>query len=454
MLNSFVYHHSPIWAQESLLTCKSALRNLLREGATFGAMTADVTDSQWWSERELRACQSPLLRTIVESAALDVPWYRERYRSLALDFATLRFPQALEELPLLTRNDVREAGRELISERKHGPLFAASTSGTSGTPLCLYQDLPAINWENAFIWRQLTWAGLRRGDRRAWMRGDMIVPATQRTPPYWRLNRAENMLMLSSYHLSEAAAPAYLDSLTRFDPVVIQAYPSSIGFLATWMANAGIRYRGESLRGIVTSSETLAADTRENIEAAFGHRVFDWYGQGERVAAIGTCESGRHHLLTDYSFVELLPAEDGLFELVGTGFNNRAMPLIRYRCGDFVRPAPAEERCGCGRSFPLIAEVLGRIDDAVKLPDGRSIGRLDHVFKGLTGILEAQIRQDRLNAVTLLVVPDTTFNDRLRDQLLDNTRERLGPEVAVEVRLVDAVPRTRNGKLKGVVCEV
>ncbi len=286
------------------------------------------------------------------------------------------------------------------------------------------------------------------------MRGDMIVPATQEKPPYWRVNRAENMLMLSSYHLSESGAPAYLDSLSRFDPVVIQAYPSSVGFLATWMLSAGTRYRGSSLRGIVTSSETLSDVRRREIESAFGCRVFDWYGHFERVAAIGTCEQGRHHLLSDYSYVEMLPADDGLFELVGTGFNNVSMPLIRYRCGDLVRPAPATERCACGRSFPLIEQIVGRVDDSVKLPDGRSIGRLDHLFKGVEGILEAQIRQDRLDALTMLVVPSATFSDRTRETLQNNTRYRLGDGIALEIQLVESIPRTRNGKFKGVVCNV
>jgi phenylacetate-CoA ligase len=355
---------------------------------------------------------------------------------------------------LITKADVRDGGKSFISERKPGTLFPGSTSGTTGTPLTLYQDLPAINRENAFVWRQLTWAGLRRGDRRAWLRGDMIVPARQRKPPYWRLNRAENMLMLSSYHLSESAATAYVDSLARFDPVVIQAYPSSIGFLATWMRNAGIHYSGKSLRGIVTSSETLEDAQRRKIENAFGCRVFDWYGQFERVAAIGTCEQGRYHLLSDYSFVEMLPAGDGLFELAGTGFNNMSMPLIRYRCGDYVIPAPAKERCACGRAFPLIEHIIGRVDDSIKLPDGRSIGRLDHIFKGVEGILEAQIRQDVSDAVTLLVVPSPTFDNRNRDTLQSNTRERLGEEINFEIRLVDAIPRTKNGKFKGVVCNV
>ena len=454
MFTSFAYRHSPIWAQELLTSAQSSLRNAMREGRAFETVAAQVHESQWWSEQELRDFQARKLRTILESATRHVPYYRNKYRPLGLDFEEMELPEAVASLPLITKADVRKGGKSLISERKQGPLFSGSTSGTTGAPLTLYQDLAAINRENAFIWRQLTWAGLRRGDRRAWMRGDMIVPATQEKPPYWRVNHAENMLMLSSYHLSESSAPAYLDALTRFDPVVIQAYPSSIGFLATWMRSAGSRYRGSSLRGIVTSSETLSDAPRREIESVFGCRVFDWYGHFERVAAIGTCEHGRHHLLSDYSYVEMLPADDGLFELVGTGFHNLSTPLIRYRCGDFVRPASATGRCACGRSFPLIEEVIGRVDDSIKLVDGRSVGRLDHLFKGVEGILEAQIRQDRVDAITMLVVPSATFNDRTRETLENNTRYRLGEGIALEIRLVDAIPRTRNGKFKGVVCNI
>ena len=426
----------------------------MRDGPTFEAMAAQADVSQWWSGRELRTFQSRKLRAIVEAAARDVPYYRNRYRPFALDFERPDFLLRFGELPSIGKADVREGGRSFISETKRGPLFSGSTSGTTGAPLGLFQDLAAINRENAFIWRQLAWAGLRRGDRRAWMRGDMIVPAAQKTPPYWRFDRSENMLMLSSYHLSEAGAPGYLDTLTRFDPVVIQAYPSSIGFLATWMLSSGVRYRGPSLRGVVTSSETLPRDRRREIERAFGSRVFDWYGQFERVAAIGTCERGRHHLLSDYSYVEMLPAGDGLFELVGTGFNNRSMPLIRYRCGDLVRPAPVGESCACGRSFPLIDEVIGRADDPIKLPDGRSVGRLDHLFKGVEGILEAQIRQERPDRLSILLVPSTGFSDRTRTSLRANVSHRLGDGIALEIRVVESIPRSANGKFKAVVCTV
>ncbi len=48
-------------------------------------------------------------------------------------------------------------------------------------------------------------------------------------------------------------------------------------------------------------------------------------------------------------------------ELVVTGFNNPAFPLIRYRTGDVV--VRGEPGCSCGRSYTMISEIEGRIQD-------------------------------------------------------------------------------------------
>ena len=114
------------------------------------------------------------------------------------------------------------------------------------------------------------------------------------------------------------------------------------------------------------------------------------------------------------------------------------MNVGRVGSGVVVRPGAPGERCACGRSFPLIDQVIGRVDDPVKLTDGRSVGRLDHIFKGLDGILEAQIRQDRRDAVAILVVPGTGFGDRARQALLRNARERLGDEEPPRFLRIDA----------------
>src|SRR5258708_30214664 len=155
----------------------------MREGRAFRAQAAQVDESQWWWCHEWSDFQSSRLRAIVSAAARDVPYYRHRYAGLGLDFERAVYPDAMARLPLLDKGDVREGGRSLRSNLARGPLFAGSTSGTTGAPLRLDQDLAAINRENAFIRRQLAWAGLRRGERRAWMPGRMIPPPSQRDPP-------------------------------------------------------------------------------------------------------------------------------------------------------------------------------------------------------------------------------------------------------------------------------
>lgn len=326
------------------------------------------------------------------------------------------------------------------------------TSGSTGTPLRITQDIWAVILEEAFVYRQLHWAGYRNGDRRAWLRGDVVSNGASNNGIYGCRDWWSNTLMLSSYHISSATARSYIDALNNFNPVIIQAYPSSIHALASWMLSNKVRYKGNALRGIVTSSETLEADTQARIEQAFGCRVFDWYGQAERVIAIGTCEHGSRHVLTDYGRVELLPAENGLYELVGTGYNNKAMSLIRYRTGDLVRLS-AKQSCPCGRIFPIVDRVIGRRDKVITLPDGRTIGRLDHVFKGADNVIEGQVVYKGGGHFLLRVVPGPNWSQDDESQLIAKLKARVvGVEAHVDT--VASIPRGANGKFEFVRIEV
>lgn len=436
--------------QSALLSGRSWLRTRLRAGPRFRQVLAEIDLTQWYDAAALRRYQSSWLSRTLTAAAREVPHYRRELATWRPDSDPF---DALSNLPIQDKAVVRAAGRHIFAEG-HAPNFKSATSGTSGAPLALRQTLAAIVREHAMLHRQLLWAGWWPGERHAWLRGDMIVPSRQSAPPFWRSDWTQRQLLLSSYHLSEQAAPSYLEALRVFDPKVIQAYPSSIGYLAAWLQSKGRRYGGRSLRGVVTSSETLGDDVRRCIEQSFGCPVFDWYGQTERVAAIGTCEHGAMHIIDDYSVVELLPAQEGLYEIVGTAFANSSMPLLRYRTGDLVELPPPNETCPCGRSFRLVRRVLGRADDVVKLPDGRRIGRLDHVFKGARGIIEAQIRQEVVDAVAILVVPGADFDPAVARLLESNLRERIGGGIEIAVTIVASLPRTANGKLKGVVCLV
>jgi phenylacetate-CoA ligase len=78
---------------------------------------------------------------------------------------------------------------------------------------------------------------------------------------------------------------------------------------------------------------------------------------------------------------------------------------------------------------------------------------MDPVFKSRSPILEAQIVQDALDHIRLLVVPSADYSDADGAQVAERIRDRLG-DVTVVVDTVPSIPRTANGKLRAVVCAI
>jgi phenylacetate-CoA ligase len=454
VFNSKIYVNSPIWAQELLIAVRGFVRGSLRERGRFDRVLRDLVRTERLSRQELLELQQRRTVAITRHAVNNVPYYRELFRRYGMDPEDVRSIKDLQHIPFLTKADVLREQSDLIAKNIRGPKLAIKTSGSTGTPLTILQNLDAVTRENAFIWRQLLWTGFKRGERRVWLRGDMIVPIDQRDPPYWRFDRTSNMLMMSSYHISDTNFQHYIRALESFDPVLIQAYPSAIALLASFLDSRGKEYEGRSLRAVVTSSETLRPDQRAVVERRLGCRIFDHYGAAERVALICTCEYGNHHLMVDYSYVELIETDDGSVEIVGTGFNNWLMPFLRYRTGDLVVMANDACACLCERHFPLVEQVEGRRDDYIMTADGRKITRLGHVFTGLNNIVEAQLVQDQVGEVCVYVVPKEHFSDTDKAEIRDKVSQRLGSEIRTTIQLVPKIVRGRNGKFRTVVNRV
>ncbi|WP_313703635.1 phenylacetate--CoA ligase family protein [Massilia sp.] len=381
--------------------------------------------------------------------------HRARRIGVAVDADGTRLRRLDPGAALLTKGELQRHPERFLRPRGIKTLLRSTirTSGTSGTPLALVQTLGAVIREEGFVQRQLRWIGYRHGQRRAWIRGDIVCPERPADGRYWCHDWFGRILMMSSYHLSNATMGAYIGALERHDPVVIHAYPSSVGALAAWLGANGRRYRGAALRGVFTSSETLEPDVRGAVEAAFGAPVYDWYGQAERVVAIGTCERGNYHVLTDYGGVELLDLEDGSCELVGTTLNNPAMPLSRYRTGDRVIPGSGAP-CACGRVFPTVKAVIGRQERSVTLPDGRIVARLDRVFQGHErGLLEGQVLYRGDARFVLRVVATEAFGAADEAALIDKFLLRV-PGVEVRVERVPAIARGPNGKYEFIAFEM
>ena len=412
---------------------------------------SEVKEREKMQEDEIREWQTDQLMRVITHAVQHVPYYRRLFQEYGLGESDIQNVDDLVMLPYLEKDTIRKRLSEFLpTNYKKKLLIRGSTSGSTGTPLWLYRTLDSIIKEHAYVWRQFSWAGCKLGERIVALRGDLVVPSSQRNPPFWRYDVPGATLVMSSYHISQSTIPAYLATLRHYNPALIYAYPSAIYLLSKYIVSNDIEYRLPSLRGIVTSSETLFPAQRETIERGMGCKVFDWYGLAERVSFIGTCEWGSYHIFDDYGFTEFIPVGNDRYELVGTGFSNFGMPLIRYRTGDVVQMTD-HKQCGCGRSFRMVHAVEGRLDDMLKLKSGRLIGRVDHIFKGLENIIEAQVLQQTMESILIRLVVDKCFSENTLRKLVSNAKERFGDEVDVQAEIVSEIRRTRTGKFKGVV---
>ncbi len=449
-----IYNMSPVFLQNALLSVYGAKLYYERYYNPDVKYLGNLLKSQWLSERQLQEQQLSSLREILDHSYSTVKYYQDNpiySRALGANYDAT---EVLRSMPVLDKETVRLRPLDFISSRfDPNSLITLNTSGTTGKSLRIYVDHVSRRGSYCFTTRYHQWAGLKNSRHNATFGGRVIVPPNQRSNVFWRYNAAMDNHIFSSYHMSDDYLPYYVEKLQGIRPEYIEAYPSAAYVLAKFLKDRDLA--GINPRAVLTSGETLFDHQRDLIEEVFGCHVFDQYGCTEQALYVSQCEKGTYHVHPEYGIVEILdesdnpvgPAEVG--RVVCTSFMNRAMPLLRYDIGDTAEWG--EGPCSCGRNFPIIKKICGRQDDYLLLPDGRLIGRLDPIFKGIASVKLAQIVQSDISTLELRIVPGRDFNDDDRNIILNEFRKRVGSFITINVMLVDDIPKTNNGKIKSVI---
>lgn len=428
-------------------------RAVARDNTLCAARVRRLLAQERWPAEDLLELRRTLLQRSLAAAIRRIP----AYRNIRLPAGRRDVERVLaEEFPIVSKADLLKCPERFYPPRGgRAPWrIPGRTSGTTGTPLTVYRSLDAVVWENAYLRRHWQWSGYRARMPRATLRGDMVVPLERDSPPFWFHNRYENQLIVSSRHLRGGYYGAIAAKLADFAPYLLQAYPSTAYDLACWLREQDRRL---AVPYVYTGSEPLYAFQRELIEERLGARVMDFYGMAERVAFAAECERGALHLVTDYSWVELLDEQgrptDGEGYIVGTTFRNGAMPLVRYRLQDQTRFRRGA--CACGRSYPAIEPVTGKVEDALLGSDGRRVSPsvLTFAFKGLEHIRQAQVAQTDAGHWEVRLVPAPGYGEQHKRRLLENVRKLVDPNIRVSVVEVQDIPRTAAGKYQWVVNE-
>jgi phenylacetate-CoA ligase len=409
-----------------------------------------LNKSNNFSISDLRTYQYQKLKSLIKYAYEFVPYYKKLFNSLKLLPKDIRSINDLNIIPPLTKEIVRERFKDLTSSiiKKLVPSLC-NTSGSTGTPLSFYVDKNITICKFAIFWRIWEWEGYKFGQRWANITGPVFED--KRILKYIR---SLNALYISSFDITKKNAETILLELLKFKPKMLRGYPSSICEFAKFIGEKSL-LRKIKVNCIATSSENLLEFQREFLENVFDCKVFDNYSQWEQSCIIAECEKQQKHHQMEYGILELLDENNELVkegeigEITGTNLENLAMPLLRYKTRDLA--VKSNETCECGRSHDVIKVIDGRIEDIILTPDGRRIGRMDAAFKYNKGFDFAQIIQNELNSIDILLVKNKLYNDEEKNILEKHIRDRVGNFLNINYIFVDRIKPGNNGKIRFVI---
>jgi phenylacetate-CoA ligase len=456
-LSSGLYPQLPVFAQNAACTLAGYGRWTTRFSPRFRARLAELERTADAPLEALLAIQRRELDRLVARARAHVPFYRDLRPPSDHPDPAEAMRRTLVEIAPLEKGLYRDRAREFLADDvPKGRLRRARTSGTTGTALPLWHTASDLAFEYAVLWRLRRRCGADLEDPNLTFNGQSIVPVAQARPPFWRRNAWAGQTLFSIYHMAPANLRAYVDAIHRIPARYVQGYPSAIHLAARALLEAGRPVPKGRLAAVFTSSESLLAFQRETIEAGFGAPVRDRYGVSEFCVSMVGCEANRLHVDMEFGIVEVEVAEESddwvRGPLLVTGFAQEATPRFRYRIGDVG--TRSKHPCPCGRPGEVFLDVDGRIEDYVATPDGRLVGRMDHVFKDQHEVAEAQILQENARSVEVLLVPRGAWRAEAEQSVIKELRSRLGEEIEIRIRTVEAIAREPNGKFRAVKSSV
>jgi phenylacetate-CoA ligase len=449
------YLESPRWLKASAGRAYSWLPPRLRLGPAYeshlGEVRADAGSLERLAERKL----AETLRWAFDT----VPAYA-RFKGLLSARRDAR--EVLAELPVTDKLDMkRHPERYLSGAMPARARLEMFTGGSTRTPMRFYlQKHVTRPKEYAYLQEFRRRSGAAGDDLVLALRGRTVPSAAQPGGSIWMLEPIRRHLILSSDHLERRFMPAYAQALALHRPRYIEAFPSALYPLARWLASHPLPEFTRNVRGVMLYSENVYGFQLEKFREVFGCPILSHYGHSERVLmAASMPDDDRYFFWPQYGHFELLDAEDRpvtqpgrLGFVVGTSFDNRVMPFLRYRTGDLA--VLSERGHPLLPGFPACERIVGRLQEFIVCRDHRlvSITTLGVAHFPELALVEAiQYEQACPGKVVLKVVSETALTAAQRAGIAAAVERKTQGGCEVEVAQVAAIARTPRGKARMLV---
>lgn len=406
-------------------------------------------------------CSDLKLKKILLHAYDNVPYYRQVLGDCGVVADNEVRLDNLSAVPPLTKQIIQEQGENLFSEDyKSRRPYGNTSGGSTGEPVAFLQDRNYNLWNAAHKMYFTTMPGRQLGQSMIKLWGserdilggkDKLLKRTS----YYLFN----ISTLNSFMMSDDVMREYALRWNRIRPSLVWAYASSVLEFGRYIRRTKTQLSVP--KAVICTAETLTQEMRSFIESAFYCPVLNQYGSREVGAVACECLHQNMHIFSLHNKLEIL--DDNLQrsnegEVYLTTLNNYTMPLIRYRIGDTA--VVSDRQCECGRSWPLIEKLTGRLIDHFVTSDGRVVQAEFFIhFVGVVyndGSLEKfqVIQKDYDHIVIKAVVRDQMKFAESKASIANAIKKTMGNDCRVDFEFVNEIRPSKSGKHIYTICEV
>lgn len=406
-----------------------------------------------WDYEQRTAWILDRLRAVVRCAYKETVFYRELFDRNKFDpYADFDFNE-FSQLPVLTRENIHEAGTKLLSSSvPTDQMRKDSTGGSTGVPTEIWLGPDERGWRDSGMEHFFETLSVPEGSRTGLLWGHHLDPKGTESLRERYQAFISNVKWFESLRLSPQTLEEYHQELERWRPACIIAYASALGHLAEHVLNQNYKPNYPTVC-LITGGEKLWSRHRELIGKAFGCQVHERYGSrdaGCLGVQLDPADTLDYTLDWANTLVEPELAQPESPILI-TKLHADAMPMLRYRIGDVGR-FPRDSKPG--HPTFILQDVIGRVMDRILLPGGGWVAgsEVPHLLKDYP-VREFLFLQRQDHSVELQIVPQKDFDEDSLRGIQDILTANL-PGLPIQIELKDSVVRTKSNKWRPVISEV
>ena len=377
----------------------------------------------------------------LEFALKNFQFYKDLYVNININ--------EWHSIPLLDKETIQEKLPEF--ELKKIKKFYITTGGVTGAPAMFYQSNNVWFKEMAFLYGFFSISGYTSPILKASFRGGDF--SKLKDDKYWFYNPHHYEIHFSPFHLNDQTIYSYVEKLNKVKPLFFHGYPSVFITLAKYMSNAGLKLQYKP-KCVFLISEGYDKKDILYLKSFFNCEISSFYGQSERlVFAIADESLETYKVDQNYGYFELVDKSGNIIkknniegEIVATSYDNFAMPLIRYKTGDFTSYFDFESKV-----FKKITGKWGQQFLYGFKKEEISLTALNLHSEELNEVIKIQFIQEKLGEIKVFILLKSNKNQYLIEKIQSLLNNRVDNVAKFKIYETTDFIKSSRGKLPLIV---